>query len=567
MKQKVKTLLQNRDSIIVFLVLAAGVITACFPLRYESLQGNYFPDLGYHLIRIEGVKEAILAGEFPARIYNFALNGWGYGGSMFYQDYLLYIPAFLCVLGMDIAMAYKAMILLCTVATTVTTYCCARYISKSKYAASLITIMTVLSQYYLADIYNRAGVSEYLAFIFVPVLIVGVYDALAEECRHPHWIGIGLFGLLLTHSITFALGVVLLLICLALNIKQFLAKPEQFVRLIKVAVVTVLATAFIHVPLLEQMFSGEFRFHHPWANVADMTQPVATWFRTSGYFDTIAYVGIGIPVLFCLCLRVSKRRANNKWTDRFIILGVVLIVITSKIFPWKLVGNTVLGFIQFPYRLYSFAIPILSIGTGMLYAELFEKKKILGKCAYVFLGGMIAFCGLWQLEKTTCNDEELIIKTGFFEDAENTFYIGAEEWLPANVKGKRLKEKERLVLMEDGRSVDYKDGYNEVSFQAVDGAERYEIPLLYYKGYEAWISDDAGQLHELQVVTDDNHRGELYVLNPEQYSGELAVKYKGTMTQKASLAVSLVTLLGWIVCGIISKYCRTCSRMDKPGHS
>lgn len=553
MKQMIRRFLQKRDSIIVLLVLVAGIMTACLPLRYESLQGNYYPDLGYHLIRIEGVKEAILAGEFPARIYNFALSGWGYGGSMFYQDYLLYIPALLCVLGMDIVLAYKVMILLSTMAITCTTYSCAKYISKSRYAASLTTIAIVLSQYYLADIYNRAGVSEYFAFIFVPILIAGVYDTLAEDCKHPQWIGIGLFGLLLTHSITFALGVVLLLVCFALNVRRFITKPYQIIRLLRVAVVTVLATAFIYVPLLEQMFSGEFHFHHPWANVEDMTQPIATWFRMTGYFNTIAYVGVGVPVLFCICLRIAKRKLENRWADKFIICGVVLIVITSKIFPWKIIGSTVLDFIQFPYRLYSFAIPILTIGLGMLYAELFEKKKVLGKCAYIFLGGMIAFCGFWQLENTTCYDEELTVEEGYFDNAENTFYIGAEEWLPANIKGKHLKERERLVLTENGQNVDYVSGYNEVSFETVAGVSSYEIPLLYYKGYEAWVRNGEGTIYEVDVVTDDNYMGDMIVLNPMNYSGILTVKYIGTTAQKVSLLVSFVTLIGWIGYGIMYK--------------
>lgn len=53
------------------------------------------------------IKEGILAGEFPTKVYSFALNGWGYGASMFYQDYLLYLPALLRVFRVDISCAYK----------------------------------------------------------------------------------------------------------------------------------------------------------------------------------------------------------------------------------------------------------------------------------------------------------------------------------------------------------------------------------------------------------------------------------------------------------------------------
>ena len=109
------------------------------------------------------------------------------------------------------------------------------------------------------------------------------------------------------------------------------------------------------------------------------------------------------------------------------------------------------------------------------------------------------------------------------------------------------------MVTESGQSVPYSEGYNEASFQTVDAVKMYEIPLLYYKGYEAWVQDEEGNSHTLEVVTDDNHRGEMFVLNPENYAGILTVKYKGTAAQKVSLLVSVVTLLGLIGYGIMYK--------------
>lgn len=267
---KSKRLRFNKDSIVTLAVIVIALIIACLPLTNKKLPGAYYPDLGYHLIRIEGIKEAILAGEFPTKVYSFALNGWGYGASIFYQDYLLYLPALLRVLGVDISAAYKIMIGVYAVLIACTTYFSTKYITNSKYAASLTTISLLLSQYYLADIYNRSGVSEYFAFIFVPILIAGIYDAVAKDCQKTWLIGLGLYGLLLTHSITFALGVVLLLGCLVLNCHIFLKEPQKILYLLKTAFITIGTTAFIYVPLAEQMFGGgnsAFTIHgHKWIN-------------------------------------------------------------------------------------------------------------------------------------------------------------------------------------------------------------------------------------------------------------------------------------------------------------
>ena len=124
---------RNKDNLISSLVIICGILVALLPLRKAFLPGGYYPDLGYHLLRIEGVKDAITAGDFPARIYHLALNGWGYGGSMFYQDYLLFIPALCRLVGFDVITSYKVLIVIATVLISVSTYFSVKYITNSNY--------------------------------------------------------------------------------------------------------------------------------------------------------------------------------------------------------------------------------------------------------------------------------------------------------------------------------------------------------------------------------------------------------------------------------------------------
>ena len=184
-ERSIKWIKRNKDNIIVATVVLCGILMTILPLLKTALPGGYYPDLGYHLLRIEGVKDSIIAGEFPARIYHLALNGWGYGGSMFYQDYLLYIPALFRLAGLDIITAYKLFIVVITVLIAISTFFSVKHITCSNYISSLATISLLLSQYYIADIYNRVGVSEYLAFIFVPVLIAGIFDVFSQGPGFP----------------------------------------------------------------------------------------------------------------------------------------------------------------------------------------------------------------------------------------------------------------------------------------------------------------------------------------------------------------------------------------------
>lgn len=538
---------RNKDNLISSLVIICGILVALLPLRKAFLPGGYYPDLGYHLLRIEGVKDAITAGDFPARIYHLALNGWGYGGSMFYQDYLLFIPALCRLVGFDVITSYKVLIVIATVLISVSTYFSVKYITNSNYSSSLATIALLLSQYYLADVYNRSGVSEYLAFIFVPVLVAGIYDTLAKQCEKPWLIGVALFGLLLTHSITFALGVVLLLGCFLIRAPYFWKNPQYIVKLFKVAVITILSTAFIYVPILEQMGSGLFRFHNPWAHVEDMVQPISTWFRSTGYFNTIAYVGIGIPLLICLCLRLILWKNRNKKADIFILCGILLVLITSNAFLWRLIGKTPLDFIQFPYRLYSFAIPVLTIGCCIFWENIFSNNRIASKCAYIFLGAVIAYSGLMQVDNLDYAEETENMTGNYFDEPENTFYLGAEEWLPANIKGKHLLGKERMVLANvnetSQRPIAFYEDKGALFFDTIEQGTTYQIPLIYYKGYGAEVTKENGSISSVAVYTDDSNQGNMYVSIPEGVTGHVKIFYAGTMAQKISTWISGVTIL------------------------
>ena len=546
-ERSIKWIKRNKDNIIVATVVLCGILMTILPLLKTALPGGYYPDLGYHLLRIEGVKDSIIAGEFPARIYHLALNGWGYGGSMFYQDYLLYIPALFRLAGLDIITAYKLFIVVITVLIAISTFFSVKYITCSNYISSLATISLLLSQYYIADIYNRVGVSEYLAFIFVPVLIAGIFDVFSKHCTRPWLIGIALFGLLLTHSITFALGVVLLLLCFIVRIPFFLKHMDYVAKLFQVAIITVLASAFVYVPLLEQMSSGVFRFHNPWAHVEDMVQPISTWFRCTGYFDTIAYVGVGIPLLMCVGVRLFVWKRRNKTADIFMLCGVILIIITSDIFPWNLIGKTPLNFIQFPYRLYSYAIPILTIGCYMSWKNIFSFNSIAAKTAYVFIGLVIALFGYIQVGHLDYAEETENVEISYFDEVKNTFYLGAEEWLPANMKGKYLLEKERLVLPGENetwqREIPFVEERGEFSFTSIQNEMTYQIPLLYYKGYAAELISDDGRIYSVDVYTDNNNRGDMYVSVPAGVSGTVKIFYAGTAAQKISMWVSGITII------------------------
>ena len=66
------------------------LLAACAPLFTINCIGG--DDIIYHLLRIEALKEGILAGRPFLRINMLFFGGAGYASSMFYPDLLLYFP-------------------------------------------------------------------------------------------------------------------------------------------------------------------------------------------------------------------------------------------------------------------------------------------------------------------------------------------------------------------------------------------------------------------------------------------------------------------------------------------
>jgi hypothetical protein len=89
--------LTEKTSLFIFLVsliVSAPLLNSGFPQS---------TDLIFHLMRIEGIKESLVSGYLPARIYEYTLNGLRYRSGFLIPDLFLIFPCqFLRLLGFHI---------------------------------------------------------------------------------------------------------------------------------------------------------------------------------------------------------------------------------------------------------------------------------------------------------------------------------------------------------------------------------------------------------------------------------------------------------------------------------
>ena len=89
-------------------------------------------DLTYHLQRIEGVKDGILAGFFPVRLEPKWLYDLGYADAVFYCNLFLLFPAFLRIMGFPVSFSYNCYSIAVNLATVLISYYCFKNMFKSK---------------------------------------------------------------------------------------------------------------------------------------------------------------------------------------------------------------------------------------------------------------------------------------------------------------------------------------------------------------------------------------------------------------------------------------------------
>ena len=205
MKEKVRG---KKEIIVVAAMVLMIVLVTGYPYLKNGI-GGYDKDLLYHLLRIEGIKDALLQGEFPVRIDENFFDGYGYGSPLFYPDLFFVIPAILRILGLSPSVTWKLFALLLTALASLSTYFCFKYIIRDWKYAVTGTMLLMLSQFYLADLMIRVGISEYLAFIFTPMLVAGIYDFFERDGKKVYLMGIALDGLVLSHTIMTFIGVII----------------------------------------------------------------------------------------------------------------------------------------------------------------------------------------------------------------------------------------------------------------------------------------------------------------------------------------------------------------------
>ncbi len=548
-----------------YVVVGLGCIFFISAISVFSNSQNEGHDLQFHFARIIGLGEELFRGNFPVRIQSVWNNGYGYPVSVFYGDLLLYLPAILYMLGVPLLYAYKIYLLFVHGGTVAISYFCYKRLGNDKYIGVACTGLYCLSVNRVLNVCLRAAVGEYTAFMFFPLVLLGmqeIYTGTKEKRSRYGWIFLcaGMTGIIQSHVLSFEMVCLLLGIVAVLQIRKTFRK-DIFCSLAKSVAVTFCLNMSFLLPFLDY-FRQEIVILRDKSEYGVQGKGLSLYelfsVGTVGTGDAGLSVagmkgripeslGLGmILVLLAACLMLLGWQWEKAEKNHFLfILGMagMTIFMSTYYFPGnRLAGlplvRNVVSSIQFPWRFVTVAIPILTDTACLAFRKM---KTVLPaeKMRWVLMG----ICAVCAVQGLQCTD--MIVRN----TSDYVKYDGRDLFRESNtvVGGEYLFEQTDLSEAFSDNSVSgenvvvskvQRDG-NEITAACEASGDAYlEFPLFAYRHYRCVDLQTGERLHD-----ERGNNNRIRVNLPAGYQGSIKVYFETPWQWRAAEAVSLLTFI------------------------
>ncbi|SDA73087.1 hypothetical protein SAMN02910275_02443 [Butyrivibrio sp. INlla18] len=528
-----------------FMILLCVLYWICEPIGV---------DMPFHMLRIgELGKEIARDGTFPVYMFKDVYYGYGYPIPIFYCATFLYPFALLVSVGLSEIVAYKIMVVTLLWATFFCAYFCAKAWYKDKDYSFVAAFLYAAQPYFLMDLFVKASIGEAFAFLFIPLIILGYCFIMKtdQKIKGSIILACGMAGLVCSHVISTVLVTIALAIWFIVDFIKNSQKIKVLISIVLSAILCACISAGYILPMLEQLLNDRY-YAQTSAKLSSIPQSVLGIFIPMHAAKALSMVtGIDVPMsevggalipvaLVFIYLFAKGKIKDLKRTDKILIAIYCGIVVSMTVrFVW-IPLESIFGFMQFTWRIYLIAAVI---GTALFilltqreYNCKFTRVQVL---ITIFSGiYVLAVCfgyfGAKRLSNATVNRSTI----EYSSETGDILYI-SQKTDPYSIK-----DMERIVTSDD--NVEFTYEVNEVSEvisinidkNTSEKEAHFEVPFLFYKGYEAYYKDDN---EKLEINQSNNALVEITV--PAGNTGEIEVKYTGTKLQKFSLYFSTITML------------------------
>lgn len=616
--EKIKEIIHNKSFIASLFIIIVSIISL-IPM-FDPNYNIQFNDGVQHICRLTGTEQSIKEGELiPVIMSNFC-NGFGYSWNLFYSPVTAYLPLIFRIFTTSYEMCMKLFVLAVSIGSGFAMYFFMKKFlngyakckqenktkecninnkdtekqkfnskldnNKIEMIAILASVLYILLPYRLNDIYLRMAVSELASFMFLPIVLNGLYSIV--NLKEKSWLLVlGGAGMLLTHSMLTVYVVIFCVIYLLINIKKL--DKKTILTLFINAGIILLLTAFYWIPLLQAKLSTDYEVFNEdhmirWdVMIALKAMPLELAFYIPGRM----YYGIGILVIIgtVLSFTILKRKEiDRKNYAFFLICGLISTIMALDFFPFEKLPS-IFTMMQFSYRMLEFGGFFLVICASIAIGMSADKFNIYTVMCLTCISILLLLPNLKEIPKGSYFTEDELIKgipviseTGrvhagcaSFEYLpnkafENREYIETRKDVPiilnvneymSEQESDNIKVPKIYSYTKKGTYCNFRVGYNyteeEVNTDDQTAIEKniqgensltIELPYIYYIGYNVEYIDDDGNIHK--VDTYESNNGFLCINVPDE-DITVNVKYTGTVLMKMAYIISAVSVLALII--------------------
>lgn len=531
----------------IVVITAAGFLVSAPYLRPDLFRSY---DMSYHAYKIQGIKDGLLNGQFPVYVYPYAVNSYGYLQAL-YPNLFIYPAAILRMFGVTVEFCYKSLMCAVNLGTGWMAYITARkLLGKHKSVPLLIAVLYMTGLYRVgSSMWMRSAFGEVTAMMFLPLVVLGLYELLVGDRKKWWYLAVAYSGLLQSHMLS-CIMVSIFSVTAGLFYADVFFKEKRWKELLKILGCVAVFNAWYLIPFVVYYMQGNL-------DLESAMYDGGWWMKTVQYVTELFQIhtprvassrgpqtnSLGPVGLLCMVFGIigSLTQKNKDRRQGYLAVlaacGVIFTLLITNIVPWELLKrihfiDQVTETIQFPYRFLVIAHACLVFsGVGWLYESGLLKKYASQMTCVLFLAALIT---MQTIVTTFANErktyppgtpmvatvKEYFIRDTDFGDLNRWVYESDESKVSIidyTLEGNRAEI--RLLCQQEGQYVD--------------------VPIFNYPGYGAF--NEQGQ--RLPVATGSNNRIRVNLpASPEEQV--ITVKFVGKKIFWVGYAVTIGAFLG-----------------------
>lgn len=529
-------------------------------------------DGNYHLYRFATSISAFDDGQKFLQLDADQLQGFGQAPNLFYGPMLSWLVLIVFKITSNLQISLMFLMLVATIATTFGAYYASKKIFKSEKAGFFTALIFTLEPFHVGELLTRGSFSEYLAFAFIPFIILAIYQIIFEsktDFKRIFMLAFSAFGIIMNHNLTAVLIAAMAALFVVFNIRKVFSKPKILFSLIFAGILAVGFSAIFILPFLEVREVGIYNIFNPdfqkwfYVNGSQVT-PADAWLPTNMFRPPAGHASVvfGLsPVLLVLTIGflVFRKDIRNENYRRFsmmsIVISAIFVLFSTRIFAFIPAVQNFHSMLQFSQRMLIIQSVLLPFVAGYFIGEKLKNKReimiaaAIASISYIHITTSAIEPGKFALPMNVGIDYNLI-----------DINIAMGEYQPIFPKVENVKDISataagyvKKTISEKGRKADVISGSAKISgfekkgsrmrlvvSENKNGAE-IELPMFYYPGFKAVLNGKP-----VKTSYSNKNRMVSVKLNPGQ-NGALEVYYGISPATKIG---SIVSGLSFLACGL-----------------